>query len=82
VRERGWMVISEVATPRLIDRLTKAHLPEVLASIGSEKKTHLTGMTLPFRVGGATWTTTGFGISLDFCTQLIRTTRDLPYVPR
>ncbi|MGC9156416.1 MAG: ATP-binding protein [Ferrimicrobium sp.] len=73
-RARGWMVISEVATPGLIDRLTKVRLPEILSTIHSEKKTHLTGMTLPLGIGGATWTTTGPEIPLDFRTQLIRAT--------
>ena len=76
-RTRGWMVISEVATPGLIDRLTKVRLPEILSAIHSEKKTHLTGMTLPLGIGGATWTTTGPDIPLDFRTQLIQATSAL-----
>ncbi len=76
-RARGWVVISEVATPGLIERLTKTHLPRLLAAIHSGKRTHLTGMTLPFGIGGATWATTGHDIPLDFRTELIETTSAL-----
>lgn len=55
-RQRGWLVISETASPGFIDRITRQHLPQLLrtfdpAAVGRR----LTGITAPLNVGGATW---------------------------
>ena len=76
-KDRGWAVISEVATPGLIDRMTNIRLPEVLSEIDSAKKTRLTGVTLPLGFGGDMWEKTDTRVVPDFRTQLIRATSAL-----
>ena len=49
----GWLVISETATPNLIDRITHEHLPRLLSRVDpKQSETHLTGLSLPGGVGG------------------------------
>ncbi len=58
-KEQAWLVISETATPGFITRLATIHLPGILSSQRVERKmTRLTGVSLPFGAGGATWDTT------------------------
>jgi len=46
--EEGWLVISETATPNLIDRITHEHLPRLLSEIDPRQtESHLTGVSLP-----------------------------------
>lgn len=55
-RERGWVVVSETATPGLIERLTRTRLPELLRRFDPEAvRRHLTGIDLPLGGGGAAW---------------------------
>lgn len=59
VRSRGWLVISETATPGLIERLTRSRLPELLSRFDPDAvRRRWTGATLPFTAGGGlTWQT-------------------------
>ncbi len=44
----GWLVISETATPNLIDRIIHEQLPRLLADVDPRQTTsHLTGVSLP-----------------------------------
>ncbi|RYF53146.1 MAG: ATP-binding protein [Comamonadaceae bacterium] len=58
-RSRGWLVVSETATPGLVDRLTGEHLPRLLREHGDSggTKRRLSGITAA-GLGGVNWTTT------------------------
>ncbi|NLE78759.1 MAG: ATP-binding protein [Rhodococcus sp.] len=57
-RSRGWLVISETATPGLISRLTLNHLPQLIdAHVRTPTKRRLTGIKLNGLVG-VNWETT------------------------
>lgn len=44
----GWLVISETATPNLIDRITHEHLPRLLSEVDPRQtESRLTGLSLP-----------------------------------
>lgn len=44
----GWLVISETATPNLIDRITQEHLPRLLRDVDPHQtESRLTGLSLP-----------------------------------
>lgn len=44
----GWLVVSETATPNLLDRITHEHLPRLLADVDPRQtESHLTGVSLP-----------------------------------
>ncbi|MFC6706552.1 hypothetical protein [Flexivirga alba] len=47
-KSEGWVVISETATPNLIDRITHEHLPELLQDADPRQtESHLTSVSLP-----------------------------------
>ena len=53
-RERGWVVISETATPGLCTRLTTEGLPLIADQLELESdRRRLTGLALPLGLGGA-----------------------------
>jgi hypothetical protein len=55
-RQRGWRVVSETATPGLVDRLAGDHLPALLGELDpAATTTRLTGVSAPMGLGGATW---------------------------
>ena len=55
-RERGWLVISETATPGFIDRITKQQLPRLLRDFDQGAvRSRLTGLTAPLGIGAASW---------------------------
>jgi hypothetical protein len=57
-RQRGWLVISETASSGFVDRITRQHLPALLASLDpTATETRLKGITGPLGIGGATWET-------------------------
>jgi AAA ATPase domain len=57
-KERGWLVISETATPGFITRITQQHLPRLLRDFDpTSVRRRLTGMTAPLNVGAVTWDT-------------------------
>lgn len=46
--EEGWLVISETATPNLVDRITNEHLPRLLREVDPQQtESRLTGVSLP-----------------------------------
>lgn len=48
----GWLVISETATPHLVDRITEEHLPRLLAEHDPDQiASQLTGVSLPGGLG-------------------------------
>lgn len=48
----GWLIISETATPNLIDRITHEHLPRLLQDADPRQtESHLTGISLPGGIG-------------------------------
>jgi AAA ATPase domain len=52
-KSHGWIVVSETATPGLIDRLTQSRLPELLRQFDPDAvRRRLTGVRLPFSGGG------------------------------
>jgi hypothetical protein len=57
-RSRGWLVISEAATPGLLQRLTAEHLPRLLAEQDPRAtRRRLSGFTAPGALGGLSWDT-------------------------
>ncbi|MCW2135444.1 ATP-binding protein [Arthrobacter sp. VKM Ac-2550] len=57
-RERGWLVISETASPGFINRITRQHLPRLLRSFDPDAvRRKLTGITGPLNFGALTWET-------------------------
>jgi AAA ATPase domain len=55
-RRRGWLVISETATPRFVERLNTEQLPAILRDIDPQAKaTSLTGISAPAGLGAASW---------------------------
>lgn len=55
-RSRGWLVISETATPGFIERLASDHLPRALASMDPQAvKRRLTSIQAPLNLGGVGW---------------------------
>jgi len=52
-RERGWLVISETATPGLVDRLTTEGLPALATLLTQERpRRRISGVSLPANLGG------------------------------
>ncbi|MGI8576763.1 MAG: AAA family ATPase [Nocardioidaceae bacterium] len=57
-KERGWLVISETATPGFVARITQQHLPRLLRSFDPEAvRRRMTGVTAPLNVGSVAWDT-------------------------
>lgn len=55
-KERGWLVISETASPGFVHRITEQQLPRLLRSFDFDSvRRKLTGLTAPFSLGAATW---------------------------
>lgn len=54
----GWVVISETASPGFVGRITRQHLPRLLAHFDPEAvRRRLSGVTAPLGAGGVTWST-------------------------
>lgn len=78
-RQRGWLVISETASPGFVDRLTRQQLPQLLRTFDpAAVRRRLTGITGPFNVGGATWDSveahvseSGLRNQIDLLTELL-----------
>lgn len=57
-KERGWLVISETATPGFLARITQQHLPRLLRDFDPEAvRRRMTGVTAPFNIGSVGWDT-------------------------
>ena len=58
-RERGWLVISETASPGFVGRITRQHLPPLLREFDpGAVRQRLSGVTGPLGIGGVTWSST------------------------
>lgn len=57
-KERGWLVVSETATPGFVARITQQQLPRLLRDFDPEAvRRRMTGVTAPFNAGSAAWDT-------------------------
>jgi hypothetical protein len=57
-KRRGWLVISETATPGFVARITQQHLPRLLRDFDPEAvRRRMTGVTAPLKVGAVAWDT-------------------------
>ncbi len=57
-KERGWLVISETATPGFVSRITQQHLPRLLRDFDPVAvRRRMTGVTAPLNVGSVAWDT-------------------------
>lgn len=58
VRQQGWLVVSETATPGIVGRLQQSRLPELLRDFDpAAVRRRMTGITGPLSSGGITWET-------------------------
>lgn len=57
-KERGWLVISETATPGFVARITQQHLPRLLRDFDPEAvHRRMSGVTAPMGIGSVAWDT-------------------------
>jgi len=57
-RERGWLVVSETATPGFVDRITRQHLPKLLREFDpATVRRRMKGFTAPLSIGRVDWDT-------------------------
>ena len=57
-RERGWLVISETATPGFVERMTRQHLPRILRDFDpAAVQRRMKGLTAPLSIGRVDWDT-------------------------
>lgn len=55
-KERGWLTISETATPGFVARITQQHLPRLLRDVDpAAVRRRLTGVTAPLKAGSVAW---------------------------
>ena len=81
-RSRGWLVVSETATPGFIARLSDDHLPRVLADHDPKAvRHHLTSFGLPANLGRLDWArverharTLSFRSKVELLTDLLKET--------
>lgn len=78
-RARGWVVISETATPGIVARLTEQHLPRALRAFDpSSLRRRVTGASAPLGGGSLSWDTieahavrAGLRTQVEFLTELL-----------
>ncbi len=57
-RERGWLIVSETATPGFVSRMTQQHLPRLLRDYDTNAvRRRMSGVSGPLNLGGLTWST-------------------------
>lgn len=57
-KTRGWVVVSETASPGFVDRIARQQLPRLLRGFDPEAvRRRLTGLTGPLGAGAVTWST-------------------------
>ncbi len=57
-RERGWLVVSETATPGFVSRMTQQHLPRLLRDFDPDAvRRRMSGVTAPLNLGALAWDT-------------------------
>src|SRR5680860_231598 len=55
-KERGWLVISETASPGFVDRITRQQLPQILRDFDpAAVRRRMTGVTAPLSIGAVSW---------------------------
>lgn len=56
--ERGWLIVSETATPGFVTRMTQQHLPRLLRDFDPKAvQRRMSGVSGPLNLGGLTWST-------------------------
>jgi len=57
-RERGWLIVSETATPGFVSRMTQQHLPRLLRDFDPKAvQRRMSGVSAPLNIGALTWNT-------------------------
>ena len=57
-RQRGWLIVSETATPGFVSRMTQQHLPRLLRDFDPKAvQRRMSGVSAPLNIGGVTWST-------------------------
>jgi hypothetical protein len=57
-RERGWLIVSETATPGFVSRMTQQHLPRLLRDFDPKAvQRRMSGVSAPLNIGTLTWNT-------------------------
>ena len=58
VREHGWLIVSETATPGFVSRMTQQHLPRMLRDFDPKAvQRRMSGVSAPMNIGALTWNT-------------------------
>ncbi len=78
-RQRGWLIVSETATPGFVSRMTQQHLPRLLRDFDPKAvQRHMSGVGAPLNLGSLTWTAieahvvqAGFRNQLEMLTDLL-----------
>lgn len=78
-KERGWLVISETATPGFVGRIVRQHLPRLLRDFDpAAVQRRMSGVTAPLSVGSVAWDTieahvvqTGLRNQIELLTDLL-----------
>ncbi len=57
-RERGWLIVSETATPGFVSRMTQQHLPRLLRELDPKGvQRRMSSVSAPLNIGSLTWST-------------------------
>jgi hypothetical protein len=57
-RQRGWLIVSETATPGFVSRMTHQHLPRLLRDFDPKAvQRRMSGASAPLKLGSLTWST-------------------------
>ncbi len=57
-RERGWLIVSETATPGFVSRITQQHLPRLLRDFDPKAvQRRMSGVGAPLHIGSLAWET-------------------------
>ena len=78
-RAMGWLLVSETASPGFVGRVTRQHLPRLLADFDPEAvRRRLSGLTAPWGAGALSWSTieahvveTGLRNQVELLTDLL-----------
>jgi hypothetical protein len=78
-RQRGWLIVSETATPGFVSRITQQHLPRLLRDFDPKAvQRRMSGVGAPLNLGSLSWSTieahvvqAGLRNQLDMLTDLL-----------
>ena len=73
-QQNGWLTVAETATTGFVARLAAVSLPAAIERFEGTNKTRLTGVSLPFGAGGATWDRASSTADKDFRSLLEKVT--------